>query len=154
MQYWRMTLKVKKRPDKLWSDPQVYWRSLTFSPNTKKGVGKVCSLLEQFTEDLWISAALPSVVSTFRFSRWTQTLGYIPRHSRATTWKETTRLLLSQMLVPFRLGGCQTSFSWRSQRQQRKRIAFAECQTNRLGALVFVNSPETPSRMLFPTGLF
>ena len=40
----------------------------TFSPKTKKGEGKVCSLLEQLVEDLWMSAAFPSVVSTLRFS--------------------------------------------------------------------------------------
>lgn len=59
---------------------------LTFSPKTKKGDGNVCSLLEQFTEDLWINAALPSVVKTLRFSRWTHTLGYKPRQSSATTY--------------------------------------------------------------------
>lgn len=43
-----------------------YWPNLTFSPNTKKGDGKDVSLLLQLTEDLWISAALDSVVSTCR----------------------------------------------------------------------------------------
>ena len=59
--------------------------TLTFSPKTNSGEGKVCSLLEQFTEDLWIKAALPSVVKTFRFSLWKQILGYKPKHSKATT---------------------------------------------------------------------
>lgn len=94
------------RCNKVWRNDRInFWvtrkciETLTFSPNTKKGEGKVCSLLEQLTEDLWISAALPSVVSTLRFSRWTQTLGYIPRQSRATTYKETIRLWLSKKFL-------------------------------------------------------
>ena len=62
-------------------------KHVTFSPKIKKGEGKKISLLEQLTEDLWMRAILPSVVTTVRFCLCMQMFGYNPTFNRAVTWK-------------------------------------------------------------------
>lgn len=59
----------------------------TFSPKTKKGEWNVISLFEQFTEDLCIKAAFPSVVKTFLLSLCMQKFGYRPMQSIAVTFE-------------------------------------------------------------------